>query len=380
MPEAEPKTPLAQRSADVRRYALSAPDDVAAFAADLAAGRLDAHAIVAVIGKTHGNGLVNDYTRGHLTLALLTALSDATGLPRRTFQERIPFIFSGGVEGVLSPHFCVFTVTDVTVKAPGAPAAGARGLAVGVAHSTPMAIADIGRERQIAATADAVTEAMVSAGLKPADVAFVQVKGPAPSGAALAQAADGAEPPASTDPNRLMALGRAACAFGVARALGEAPTHRLVASALLRDRDIFSRVASVSAGVEVGLNEVVALGMAEGWAPGLTIASAPSADALDVRGLLACCAALGLAAWPEARPERLRAAFVKAEPSRDGSIRGRAHMMLDDGDISAQRHIRAAVGAVAAAALGDTAVFVSGGAEHQGPEGGGLVAVIAEND
>jgi cyanuric acid amidohydrolase len=36
------------------------------------------------------------------------------------------------------------------------------------------------------------------------------------------------------------------------------------------------------------------------------------------------------------------------------------------------------VGAIAASVLNDTALFVSGGAEHQGPDGGGLIAIIAE--
>jgi cyanuric acid amidohydrolase len=35
------------------------------------------------------------------------------------------------------------------------------------------------------------------------------------------------------------------------------------------------------------------------------------------------------------------------------------------------------VGGVIAAATGRTDLFVSGGAEHQGPDGGGPVAVIA---
>jgi cyanuric acid amidohydrolase len=30
--------------------------------------------------------------------------------------------------------------------------------------------------------------------------------------------------------------------------------------------------------------------------------------------------------------------------------------------------------------LNDTALFVSGGAEHQGPDGGGLIAIIAEKE
>jgi cyanuric acid amidohydrolase len=52
--------------------------------------------------------------------------------------------------------------------------------------------------------------------------------------------------------------------------------------------------------------------------------------------------------------------------------------MLDDTDINAQRHIRGAIAGLVAGVLGDTRIFVSGGAEHQGPDGGGLIAVIAE--
>ena len=51
--------------------------------------------------------------------------------------------------------------------------------------------------------------------------------------------------------------------------------------------------------------------------------------------------------------------------------------MGDDSDIQASRHARALVGGVLAAAIGRTDLFVSGGAEHQGPDGGGPIAVIA---
>jgi len=58
-------------------------------------------------------------------------------------------------------------------------------------------------------------------------------------------------------------------------------------------------------------------------------------------------------------------------------IRGVRHIMGDDSDIQASRHARALVGGVLAAAIGRTDLFVSGGAEHQGPDGGGPIAVIA---
>jgi cyanuric acid amidohydrolase len=51
--------------------------------------------------------------------------------------------------------------------------------------------------------------------------------------------------------------------------------------------------------------------------------------------------------------------------------------MLEDTDISATRHARAAVGGLISGLAGTGAVYVSGGAEHQGPPGGGPVAAIA---
>ena len=68
--------------------------------------------------------------------------------------------------------------------------------------------------------------------------------------------------------------------------------------------------------------------------------------------------------------------LAKAEASPDGEVRGARHTMLNDSDINATRHARAAIGAVLASVAGRTALYVSGGAEHQGPPGGGPVAAI----
>ena len=70
------------------------------------------------------------------------------------------------------------------------------------------------------------------------------------------------------------------------------------------------------------------------------------------------------------------AVLAKAEASPSGVIRGRRHTMLDDSDIHSTRHARALVGGVLAGVIGDTMLYVSGGAEHQGPAGGGPVAII----
>ncbi len=58
-----------------------------------------------------------------------------------------------------------------------------------------------------------------------------------------------------------------------------------------------------------------------------------------------------------------------------GRLRGARHTMLDDSDISSTRHARAFVAGALAGSSGHAEIFVSGGAEHQGPDGGGPVAL-----
>jgi cyanuric acid amidohydrolase len=359
--------------ADIHRFPLPDPGDVSGLARAIGSGMIDPGKIVAVIGKTHGNGLVNDYTRGYLSLALKHVIADALQRSVGEVAESIPLIFSGGVEGVLSPHYAVLTV-DPAEEAGGNGGA----LAIGVASTPTLAPSDIGRERQIAATAAAVREAMERARIdRPEDVHFVQIKGPAFTIADIVSAGSCV----TDNPGKLMAYGRGASAFGVARALDEATAEALTESALLKDFALFSSVASASAGLEVKKNEVIVIGMSAAWKGPLVIAHASMRDALDIGSVSALLERMGFAPRPQIdarEARRIRAAFVKCEAQRDGVIRGRPHTMLNDGDIDQQRHIRGAVGAIVASVLNDTAIFVSGGAEHQGPDGGGLVAVIAE--
>jgi cyanuric acid amidohydrolase len=335
-------------------------------------GRIDPATIVAVIGKTHGNGLVNDYTRGYLTLCLSTLIGERTGRSPEQVREAVPFIFSGGTEGVLSPHYTVFTVVE-----DAAALDGGKALAIGVAFTQAMRPSNVGRQAQIDAIAEAVKQAMARARIEEAH--FVQVKGPAFTLAEiLADQREGRF--ALTDnPGKLMGFGRAASALGVAKALGEIPADKAVESAVLKDFSLYSSVASMSAGVEVKVNEVIVVGMSRAWSGPLAIDHATMTDALDIGAIHAMIRRLGFPAAPQiAEPARVKAAFVKCEAQRDGMVRGRPHTMLNDGDINEQRHIRGAVGAIAASILNDTALFVSGGAEHQGPDGGGMIAVIAE--
>jgi cyanuric acid amidohydrolase len=122
------------------------------------------------------------------------------------------------------------------------------------------------------------------------------------------------------------------------------------------------------------------MGNSPDWAGDLTIGHGVMQDAIDFPAVKAALRSAGVDAPDQLSPgdaARIRAVLVKAEASRSGAIRGCRHIMADDSDINATRHARALVGGVVAAAVGRTDLFVSGGAEHQGPDGGGPIAVIA---
>ena len=74
------------------------------------------------------------------------------------------------------------------------------------------------------------------------------------------------------------------------------------------------------------------------------------------------------------RPEDLQGrvvnCFLKCEADHRGKLRG-ADRSCSTTRVHHHRHSKAAVGAVAATAIGDPAVFVSVDATHQGPHGGG---------
>ena len=124
-------------------------------------------------------------------------------------------------------------------------------------------------------------------------------------------------------------------------------------------------------------NIVIVLGNSFGATGDTVIAHAVMQDAIDAAAVMAAMRLVdGSGDGKMVDASNIINVLAKADPSPDGLVRGWRHTMLDDTDISATRHARAAVGGVIAGVTGCPAVFVSGGAEHQGPPGGGPVAVI----
>jgi cyanuric acid amidohydrolase len=349
------------RRTTVLRLATAGPQDTAPLAAAIDRGAVDPAAIVAIVGKTEGNGCVNDFTRGYATLALKLLLAERLGAPLAEIDKRVAIVMSGGTEGGLSPHLLVFSREEA-----GEPASAPR-LAIGIGLTRAFRPEEIGRAAQVEETAAAVTLAMRDAGItQPSDVHFVQIKCPLLTKERIEDAARRGVATATDDTYQSMAVSRGASALGVALALGEiedAPEE-----AICRDWSLYSGVASTSAGVELLRNEIVVLGNAAGWGGDLAIGHAVMKDAIDADAARGVLARLG---------GETVAVLAKAEAAPGGEIRGRRHTMLDDSDIHATRHARALVGGVLAGVIGDTMLYVSGGAEHQGPPGGGPLAIIA---
>lgn len=340
---------------DLHKIPQASPDDVSGLEALIQQGCLDPVQIIAVLGKTEGNGCVNDFTRGFATQSLKAYLATHIGAAA---AKQIVYIMSGGTEGVLSPHLNVFTRRQ---DAPDA--LPCWGLVMGVSRTRDFTPEEVGTLAMVEAVAAAVCDAITEAGLEPANVHFVQIKCP------LVQANQDRGHQRSS--YQSMADSRGASALGVALALGELTPDQITPDLIGRDFSLYSKTASTSAGVELQNCEIFVLGNADHATGDLVVNHGVMQHALDMAAVQQAIANTGQPA------ERVVNIFAKAEADPSGHVLGRRHTMLDDSDISHTRMSRAVVGAVVAAAVQDPMVYVSGGSEHQGPPGGGPVAVIA---
>lgn len=342
--------------ARIHRIATSAPDDTSGLRALIDSGDLDPSKLVAILGKTEGNGCVNDFTRAFAVSALKQELGSAA--------DGVSMVMSGGTEGGLSPHIVTFETLDGD---------GGQGLAMAIGSeiSRDLAPHEIGTFAQIECVAETVSTAIKSAGIKAlSDVHFVQIKCPLLTADRVATSEIAV---ATTDTLKSMGLSRGASALGVALALDEIDFATAKSAKIGADPEIWSARASTSAGIELMGHEIVVLGMSDSWSGPLRIDHAVMRDAIDTASVASALTRLNVGTQTQ-----LRAVFAKAEASADGRIRGQRHTMLDDSDIASTRHARAFVGGALAGLTGGCDIYVSGGAEHQGPDGGGPVAVIAE--
>lgn len=358
---------------EVAKIEIKSVSDASGLEDCIKAGQFTADQVIAVIGKTEGNGGVNDFTRILSDQAFRRTLLK---LGKRSESDiaTIPMVWSGGCDGVITPHATIFAQNDKT-----GPASKDR-LVMGTAMSEVLMPEDIGRLAMVEKVAAGVKAAMKDAGItNAADVHYVQTKTPL----LTVDAVLGAERRGKTvacEVHASMGVSNGTTALGIAVALGEIAMPK--AEEICRNLDLYSSVASCSSGVELTQAQIVLLGNRAGAGGRYRIGHAVMKDALDIDGIYDAIRNAGLNL-----PERARASdlggklvncFMKCEADRRGTLRGRRQIMLDDSDVSHHRHSKGAVGGVAAAAIGDSAVFVSVDAMHQGPHGGGPVIAIID--
>lgn len=338
-------------SIDIIKVPTSDPGDTSPVEALKAAGCTPAQ-ILAVVGKTEGNGCVNDFSR---------TLSAAVWEP--VLPADAVTVFSGGTEGVLTPHVS-FVVADET------PHAGFdRGLVAAAGRTRAFAPVELGRSIQVREVRETVRALMAELQLSPEDVHLVLVKCPLLTSAKVAACRSAGGEPVTSDTYESMARSRRASSIGIALALGEC-TDDQVEPALAGATEVWSSRASASSGAELDDCHVLVMGTSARARNPLRAVHASMRDAIDVDTVT------GLLGEIRAQGGNVVQVFAKAEADPTGSIRGQRHTMLTDSDLQSTRHARAAVGGLLAGLAQDTAIYVSGGAESQGPPGGGSLVIV----
>jgi barbiturase len=367
------KLQMKRMAIEAAKIELKTVQDASGLEACLDAGQFTADEVIAVIGKTEGNGGVNDFTRILADQAFRRVLAKR-GRRSEAQIAAIPMVWSGGCDGVITPHATVFARNSRTGTA-----ANSR-LAIGAAMSAELLPEDIGRPAMVEKVAAAVKTAMREAGIGDAsDVHYVQTKTPLLT-IEMVRDANARGHEAACEVHESMGVSNGTAALGIAVALDEIKMPR--AEQICKDLDLYSSVASCSSGVELTQAQIVLLGNKAGAGGRYRIGHAVMRDALDMDGIYAAIRNAGLELPERPRAEDLKGrvvnCFIKCEADRRGTLRGRRQIMLDDSDVHHHRHSKGAVGGVAAAAIGDPAVFVSVDAMHQGPHGGGPVIAIVD--
>ena len=264
---------------EVRKVPLHNVSDASELAKLIDDGVMEADRVIAVIGKTEGNGGVNDYTRIIADRAFREVLV-AKGTRSMDEVKQIPIVWSGGTDGVISPHATIFaTLPEDAVEKTDEPR-----LTVGYAMSERAAARGHrphldGREGRRGRAA-----AMEEAGITdPADVHYVQTKTPLLTIETIRDATSRGKTTYSTSRTARWTCptGRRRSASRVALGEIEMPTQEQV----MRDLSLFSSVASCSSGVELDRAQIVVVGNARGHGGSYRIGHSVMKDALDQDGI-----------------------------------------------------------------------------------------------
>lgn len=363
---------------NVHKIEMSAPDDMTELDKLITSGAINPEEVIAVLAKTEGNGCVNDFTRGFSTFVFKNYLAKKMHVDEQTVASKVAFVMSGGTEGVMTPHAMIFTRKDVdsTVESKE------KGLVANVGFTRDFLPEEIGTLTMVEEVERVVKNLIEESGIENnEDVHFVQIKCPLLTSDRISDAKRRGKSVVVDDTYKSMGYSRGASALGVATALGEVDKEQVKEQSILNDWSLYSSVASTSAGVELLNCEVILMGNSKKSVSKFAIGHSVMKDAIDLNSVLEAIKNSGLdidGLPTEQQKSKIVNVLAKAEASPDGEVRGRRNTMLTDSDINHTRQARAVVNGVIASIVGDPMVYVSGGAEHQGPAGGGPISVIIE--
>jgi cyanuric acid amidohydrolase len=292
-----------------------------------------------------GNGCVNDFSRT---------------LSSHVWEPQIPrsavTVFSGGTEGVLSPHV-TFVVRDRSTT----------GLRAAVGRTRNFEPHEIGTSAHALEVASSIQSILKDSGLATDQVRLILIKCPLLTSEKVEIIKSAGRTPVTTDTYESMAKSRYSSALGIAAALAELEECHL--DEAMQNHSSWSIKASCSSGAE--LEDCHILIIASDTSPGsLRAVSGYTSDAIDAKAITR------LLEQVDQESGHVLQVFTKVEADPTGNIRGSRHTMNTDSDIHSTRHARAAVGGLLAGLVGETRLYVSGGAEGQGPPGGGPLCVV----
>jgi cyanuric acid amidohydrolase len=361
--------------ANVIRFPTSEPGDTRSLDSLISSQQIDPRDIVALLCKTEGTGTPSDFSRELASDRYSRFLSQNLSLSPSDLKRRVAFIFSSGCDGVISPHGYIFLTTGRERPALGK----SKRLTIGIARTRTLDPEEIGSKKHVLLVAEAVREGLKNAYIEdPQDVHTVFVKSPVLLGVTRGESESRnleghAKNRASSAP-----LTRAASALGVAVAIGEVQEEQIKEEKIGQDSHLYSTVAITFSGTELAHCEVIVLGNSAFAQSDFIIRHGLLTDLLDGEGVKALLRKAGLdfGCCPDEKTrEKIAAIFMKVGILPSGQVRGKRTIILES-DINFTRHLRAAASGVIASIIGETEVFVSGGAEHQGPPGGGVLSVI----
>lgn len=310
-------------------------------------------------------------------------------------------IFSGGTEGVLSPHV-TFVVRERRQEqenegeGEGKEKEKRTGLKAAVGRTWQLQPWEIGGKNQVDCVAVTVRKMLEEEKIRPEQVALVLVKCPLLTSEKIAKIhAFSSSPSSSSSGNKQemlitsdtyesMALSRHASAIGVGVGLRELAPERV--EEVLNNGTFHSSRASCSSGAELEACHILILANDDNNpSPSSPPSSSSSSttekeadeipptlyrafpgtmsSAIDITNLQTLLHT-ALTPLPPYTSASLVQIFAKAEADPTGMINQKyRHTMLTDSDVQSTRHARAAVGGLIAGVSGDCCVYVSGGTE-----------------